>query len=192
MRVKSQNTVEKTLHSFIFSSVCSFWDWSMWSERLSDTRKQKVSLHKCFKLFWLAALKKEKSVFICQLLTGVGEIRKNLQVFPRMERKSVTREDESVAQCVDKKHLLNCNRKPQTQRFILYWVLRGNESSIRHFSPPSSDSALQTTWLVMNDHAKKWMHWWHRKALWTFTKTWCMLKITEFKKVDAFILKGVL
>ncbi len=43
--VCSHRTQWKTLHSFIFYSVCSFQDWSMWSVRLSDRRKQKVTFH---------------------------------------------------------------------------------------------------------------------------------------------------
>lgn len=41
----SHRTQWKTLHSFIFFSVCSFQDWSMWSVRLSDRRKKKVTFH---------------------------------------------------------------------------------------------------------------------------------------------------
>lgn len=139
---------------------------------------------------------KKQKIFICQLSTGVGEIKKKIFSPFLMERKCVTGEDESVAPSVDENIYWTVTWCHKTQRFsfILYWVFKGERFLNKAFlsSYHLIQTALQTTWLVMNDHAKKWMHSrWHRKALWTFTKNMVYAqKELNLENVDTFILKG--
>lgn len=96
--VCSHRTQWKTLHSFIFFSVCSFQDWSMWSVRISDWRergKKKKVFTIGFLIVLIGSLEKKKKVSSKCLQTSPPEserelkhkkTNKNLQSLPSMAR----------------------------------------------------------------------------------------------------------